>query len=148
HALQLQMELTHRGIPFVITSGIRFFEQAHIKDLVAYLRLLHFPGDELAFRRLIRMLPGIGGKTAEKLWRAYSEELPPSLVSAPSPSVSIIPAADEDGRDVDEEEAVAEVALMNSRREQVAPAMAAISESVPKKATVAWAKLMTVLAEC
>ncbi len=37
HALELQLELTRRNIPFSITSGIRFFEQAHIKDVAAYL---------------------------------------------------------------------------------------------------------------
>src|SRR5207237_816673 len=40
HALELQLELTRRNIPFTITSGIRFFEQAHIKDVAAYLKLL------------------------------------------------------------------------------------------------------------
>ena len=40
HALELQLELTRRNIPFSITSGIRFFEQAHIKDAAAYLRLV------------------------------------------------------------------------------------------------------------
>ncbi len=40
HALELQLELTRRNIPFSITSGIRFFEQAHIKDVTAYLKLV------------------------------------------------------------------------------------------------------------
>ena len=40
HALELQLELTRRNIPFSITSGIRFFEQAHIKDVAAYLKLV------------------------------------------------------------------------------------------------------------
>jgi superfamily I DNA/RNA helicase len=39
-ALELQLELTRRRIPFTITSGIRFFEQAHIKDATAYLKLV------------------------------------------------------------------------------------------------------------
>jgi DNA helicase-2/ATP-dependent DNA helicase PcrA len=71
HALELQLELTRRNIPFSITSGIRFFEQAHIKDVAAYLRLVSNPRDELAFKRLARMLPGIGGKTADRLWKHY-----------------------------------------------------------------------------
>jgi DNA helicase-2/ATP-dependent DNA helicase PcrA len=71
HCLELQMELTRRNIPFSVTSGIRFFEQAHIKDVTAYLKLLANPGDELAFKRLVQMLPGIGGKGAEKLWQAF-----------------------------------------------------------------------------
>ena len=74
HALELQLELTRRNIPFSITSGIRFFEQAHIKDVTAYLKLVTNPTDELAFKRLVQMLPGIGGKGAEKLWNTFSAE--------------------------------------------------------------------------
>ncbi len=68
HALELQLELTRRNIPFSITSGIRFFEQAHIKDMVAHLKLLTNPRDELAFKRIVELLPGIGAKGADKLW--------------------------------------------------------------------------------
>ncbi len=71
HALELQLELTRRNIPFTITSGIRFFEQAHIKDATAYLKLLSNPRDELSFRRLALMFPGVGPKMADKLWRSY-----------------------------------------------------------------------------
>ncbi|HAD21447.1 MAG TPA: DNA helicase UvrD, partial [Opitutae bacterium] len=45
HAMELQIELSRRGMPFVITSGLRFFEQAHVKDLVAQLRLVINPKD-------------------------------------------------------------------------------------------------------
>ncbi len=72
HALELQLELTRRNIPFSITSGIRFFEQAHIKDVTAYLKLVANPRDELSFKRLVQLLPGIGGKGAERLWKAFS----------------------------------------------------------------------------
>ena len=69
HALELQLELTKRNIPFSITSGIRFFEQAHIKDATAYLKLVANPRDELAFKRVAQLLPGIarerGGKNLE-----------------------------------------------------------------------------------
>jgi DNA helicase-2/ATP-dependent DNA helicase PcrA len=74
HALELQLELTRRNIPFSITSGIRFFEQAHIKDVTAYLKLVTNPRDELAFKRLVLLLPGVGGKGAEKLWHCYSTQ--------------------------------------------------------------------------
>jgi DNA helicase-2/ATP-dependent DNA helicase PcrA len=72
HALELQLELTRRNIPFSITSGIRFFEQAHIKDVTAYLKLAANPRDELSFKRLAQLLPGIGGKGADKLWKTFS----------------------------------------------------------------------------
>ena len=68
HSMELQMELTRRNIPFQITSGLRFFEQAHIKDVAAFLKLAVNPADEVSFKRIARMLPGIGGATAHKLW--------------------------------------------------------------------------------
>ena len=74
HALEMQLELTKRNIPFSITSGIRFFEQAHIKDVTAYLKLAANPRDELSFKRLAQLLPGIGGKGADKLWRVFASE--------------------------------------------------------------------------
>ena len=75
HALELQLELTRRNIPFSITSGIRFFEQAHIKDVTAYLKLVTNPRDELSFKRLAQLLPGIGGKGADKLWKLFYRQV-------------------------------------------------------------------------
>jgi len=69
HALELQLELARQQIPFVITSGVRFFEQAHVKDVVSLLRVLVNPGDELAFVRLMCMFPKVGQKTAGKIWK-------------------------------------------------------------------------------
>src|SRR4030095_8772509 len=85
HALELQLELTRRNIPFSITSGIRFFEQAHIKDVAAYLKLIANPNDELSFKRLAMMLPGIGGKGAEKLWSCFAEKVQIPKSDAQSP---------------------------------------------------------------
>lgn len=80
HAMELQMELRKRNIPFKITSGIRFFEQAHIKDISSMLRLTYSPCDETAFKRLIRKLPCVGPKTANRLWYAFAgSEWPESL---------------------------------------------------------------------
>ena len=67
HAMELQIELSRRDIPFVITSGLRFFEQAHVKDLVAQLRFVVNPKDVTAFHRFACLLPKIGEKTASKL---------------------------------------------------------------------------------
>jgi DNA helicase-2/ATP-dependent DNA helicase PcrA len=72
HSMEMQLEFTRRGIPFSITSGLRFFEQAHIKDVAAFLKFTVNPRDETAFKRMIRMLPGIGNKTAETLWQKTS----------------------------------------------------------------------------
>ena len=75
HALELQLELSRRGIPYQITSGIRFFEQAHIKDVVSFLRLVANPRDEVAFKRMAKLLPGIGNRSAENLWNAWEKSL-------------------------------------------------------------------------
>jgi DNA helicase-2/ATP-dependent DNA helicase PcrA len=72
HALELQLEFSRRGIPYQITSGIRFFEQAHIKDVTSFIRFVANPRDEVAFNRMVKLLPGIGNRTAENLWQAWS----------------------------------------------------------------------------
>lgn len=75
HALELQLELSRRGIPYQITSGIRFFEQAHIKDVISFLRLVANPRDEVAFKRMVKLLPGIGNRSADNLWTAWEKSL-------------------------------------------------------------------------
>ena len=75
HAIELQLELSRRGIPYQITSGIRFFEQAHIKDVTAFLRLVANPRDEVAFKRMVKLLPGIGNRNADNLWNAWENGL-------------------------------------------------------------------------
>jgi DNA helicase-2/ATP-dependent DNA helicase PcrA len=75
HAIELQLELSRRGIPYQITSGIRFFEQAHIKDVTAFIRFVANPRDEVAFKRMVKLLPGIGNRSAENLWRTWENAL-------------------------------------------------------------------------
>ncbi len=70
-SLEIQMELTRRGIPFAITSGLRFFEQAHIKDVAAFLRFVTNRKDEVSFKRMVQMMPGCGPGTSEKLWQKW-----------------------------------------------------------------------------
>ena len=82
HAVELQLELSRRGIPYQITSGIRFFEQAHIKDVASFIRFVTNPRDEVAFKRMVRLLPGIGGKMAENLWNGWERSLEASPVAA------------------------------------------------------------------
>jgi DNA helicase II / ATP-dependent DNA helicase PcrA len=71
-SLEVQLTLTRAGIPFSITSGLRFFEQAHIKDVAAFMKFVTNPADEVAFKRMVRLLPGIALRTAEKLWEQLS----------------------------------------------------------------------------
>lgn len=80
HAMELQMELKKEGIPFRITSGIRFFEQAHIKDITSFLRIAYSPADEVAFKRIVKMLPGVGETTVNRLWKLFAgDSWPESL---------------------------------------------------------------------
>jgi len=74
HSMELQMELTRWGIPFEIRSGIRFFEQAHIKDVICYLRVLANPRDELAWKRVLSLYSKIGKATAGKVWSFVSRQ--------------------------------------------------------------------------
>jgi DNA helicase-2/ATP-dependent DNA helicase PcrA len=81
HALELQLELTRRGIPYDVRSGVRFFEQAHIKDVTAYLRLIINPRDELAWKRVLKLVPKIGNATAARVWeKLASAEEPLALI--------------------------------------------------------------------
>ena len=75
HAIELQLELSRRGIPYRITSGIRFFEQAHIKDVTSFLRFVANPRDEVAFKRMVKLLPGIGNRSADNLWNAWDKSI-------------------------------------------------------------------------
>ncbi|MEI6712902.1 MAG: ATP-dependent helicase [Verrucomicrobiota bacterium] len=72
HSMELQMEMTRAGIPFQITSGLRFFEQAHIKDVGAFLKFVVNPRDEVAFKRMVKLLPGIGARSADGLWKSVA----------------------------------------------------------------------------
>ena len=98
HALELQLELSRRGIPYQITSGIRFFEQAHIKDVTSFVRFIANPRDEVAFNRMVKLLPGIGNRTSENLWQKWTAGLsvagigdPGSSGATPAPTVVSAP---------------------------------------------------------
>jgi DNA helicase-2/ATP-dependent DNA helicase PcrA len=65
----LELELTSRGIPFKKFGGIRFAETAHIKDVLAHLKVIFNPHDELAWRRILLLLEGIGEKTVDTIMK-------------------------------------------------------------------------------
>ncbi len=83
HSMDVQMELTRNHIPYRITSGLRFFEQAHVKDCVAFLRLLANPKDEIAFRRIVSTFPRVGDATAGKLWAQWQQAAETWLAAHP-----------------------------------------------------------------
>lgn len=116
HAMELQLELTKWEIPFVITSGIRFFEQAHVKDATAYLKWVANPRDEVAFHRLAKMLPGIGDKAASKLWSRFLMQSPGKFNFKKEPKNRI------------------------QREWSIAERLAHCDPAVPKKARADWAQ--------
>ena len=67
-SIDIQMTLARMKVPYRITSGIGVFEQIHVKDVLAYLRLLVNPADELSFLRLVQLFPGVGEKSAKVYW--------------------------------------------------------------------------------
>ena len=55
----------------MVRSGVRFFEAAHVKDVLAHLRFARNPGDELALKRCLKITPGVGTATADGVWNAF-----------------------------------------------------------------------------
>ncbi|MBN1526321.1 MAG: ATP-dependent helicase, partial [Candidatus Omnitrophica bacterium] len=66
-SIPLQAELSRRNIPYQIFGGLKFYETAHVKDLIAHLRVLANPKDEISWHRILMLIDGIGPKTAERI---------------------------------------------------------------------------------
>lgn len=80
HAFDLEVELTKRDIPFVKRGGFKFIETAHVKDLLAHLRVIHNPLDSVSWNRLLLLIEGIGQKRAKDLVVGLLETDTPSEV--------------------------------------------------------------------
>jgi DNA helicase-2/ATP-dependent DNA helicase PcrA len=72
HSGPLEIELGRRNIPYVKYGGLKFLETAHVKDLLAFLRLAENPRDRIAAFRVLQLLPGIGPATAQKAQAALA----------------------------------------------------------------------------
>ncbi len=72
HSLELEVELTRRNIPYEVRSGLRFFEQRHVKDVLAHLRFVANPRDEVAFHRMARLKPRLGQRLVARVWEALA----------------------------------------------------------------------------
>ncbi|MEW5876856.1 MAG: ATP-dependent helicase [Acidobacteriota bacterium] len=71
HSLELEVELTRRSIPYEVRSGLRFFEQRHVKDVLAHLRFVANPRDEVAFFRMAKLRPRLGQRLVARVWEAF-----------------------------------------------------------------------------
>jgi DNA helicase II / ATP-dependent DNA helicase PcrA len=69
----LEIELVNRNVPFEKWGGLKFLEAAHVKDVVAFLRVIDNPRDEVSWYRLLMLLPGIGDTTARALMASMAE---------------------------------------------------------------------------
>jgi DNA helicase-2/ATP-dependent DNA helicase PcrA len=67
HSAMLEVELARRNIPFHKFGGLKFIEAAHIKDMLAFLRILENPYDELSWFRVLQLFEGVGPRTAQRL---------------------------------------------------------------------------------
>ncbi|HDQ22983.1 MAG TPA: ATP-dependent helicase [Candidatus Uhrbacteria bacterium] len=72
-ALEMELELNKRNIPYQMRGGIKFFEQAHIKDVVAYLKIINNWQDELSWKRVLLLYEGIGPANAQIIWQEISK---------------------------------------------------------------------------
>lgn len=73
HSFDLEAELARNSIPFVKYGGFKFIESLHIKDVLAHLRVVANPADRLSWTRVLKILPGVGVKTAMKMAARIAE---------------------------------------------------------------------------
>lgn len=69
---ELELELSKKKIPYVLRGGVRFFEQAHIKDVLSFLKITQNPRDELSWFRCLKQYEGIGVGYATRIYDAFS----------------------------------------------------------------------------
>jgi len=91
-SILLQADLVSRGIQYTVRSGLRFFEQAHIKDALAYLRVLVNPKDDAAWRRILLLLPGIGQVKAASICEHLTRASAPLASLVTAETMALVPA--------------------------------------------------------
>jgi len=69
----LEIELTNRNLPFEKWGGLKFLEAAHVKDVLAFLRVVENPRDEVSWYRILMLMPGIGDVTARAMMESLAE---------------------------------------------------------------------------
>ncbi len=74
HSAELELELIKRNIPYIVRGGARFFEQLHIKDILAFLRILTNFKDEIAWERILKRQEGIGLIYSRRIFAEISKQ--------------------------------------------------------------------------
>lgn len=93
HSLEIQLELQRRNIPFHVRGGLRFFEQAHLKDVLCFMRVIQNPHDELAWLRILKMLPRVGTAISRRVWLHISHEANPLETAAETATSDLLPVS-------------------------------------------------------
>ena len=70
----VQLEFMERNIPFIVVGGIRFIERRHIKDVLAFVKILYNPNDTIAWHRILTLFKGVGAVTATRLTQAINAD--------------------------------------------------------------------------
>jgi DNA helicase-2/ATP-dependent DNA helicase PcrA len=68
HSFDLELELGRHDIPFVKRGGFKFIETAHVKDVLAHLRVIANPRDAVSWHRILLLLDGLGPRTADDIF--------------------------------------------------------------------------------
>lgn len=70
----VQLEFMERGIPFIVVGGIKFIERRHVKDVLAFVKILYNPNDTIAWHRILTLFKGVGAVTATRLTQAINDD--------------------------------------------------------------------------
>lgn len=70
HSFDLEIELSRHGLPFIKRGGVKFIETAHVKDLLAHLRVVANPLDAVSWHRVLMLIEGVGPKKAQDVMAA------------------------------------------------------------------------------
>lgn len=85
HSFDLEGELNRNGISFVKYGGFKFLESLHIKDVLAHLKVVNNPADRISWIRILKLLPGVGVKTAANLAEKIAADGVPADAAALAP---------------------------------------------------------------
>lgn len=126
---ELEIELTNRKIPFEKWGGLKFLEAAHVKDVLAFLRVLENPRDEISWYRLLMLLPGVGDATAraaidtlaQNAWdsSAFGKYSPPPRARAAHAALVLLLEDLRSGKIRDEAQVSAEILRVRSMYDAV-----------------------------
>ena len=70
----IQLEFMERQIPFIVVGGIKFIERRHIKDVLAFVKILYNPNDTISWHRILTLFKGVGSVTATRLTQAITAD--------------------------------------------------------------------------